>query len=357
MTSTNTQLPDLSTSYTIIGSSSRVDIGRALFQSLYDYTRIHVGKYVGQAVQPPGYLEKLASDDFSATFSLSNGTVAIKLAKDSFSHELWLDYSMSKHICDIFTTLNINGVNFPNFNSFMPRDNSQVWADMHQEYQFSTNAYLSERIPSIPKSLQISLKRAFTKELDYTATTNELARHDCLVPLYFGSLEGSTEHSGDDSPYNFELHLNHMIKLGIGRPLYFAIVRDMATALAALHWAAGTAANGVKFVLGGPRERQRLDATIAGHDQVCLWALNLEKVACIPLRAEGVAMAVDAYMNNDPYYPRPFQQDPTAKYVWLVFKEAYLSVSSMIFGPCRTCRHRLPVLFIKGIEDRLRDGR
>ncbi|KAF5659173.1 zinc finger domain-containing protein [Fusarium heterosporum] len=357
MTSTNTPLPDLSTSYSIIGSSSRVDVGRILFESLYNFTRTHVGKYVGQAVQPPDYLEKLASDNFSATFALSNGTVAMKLAKDSFSHELWLDYAMSKHICDVFSVLNINGVNFPNFNSFMPRDNSQVWADMHKEYQFFTSAYLTERVPPIPLSLQLSLMKAFSKELDYVPITHDLASHDCLVRLYFGSLGGATKHSGDDLPYNFELHLNHMIELGVSRPFYFAIVRDMATALAALHWAACTAANGVKFVLGGPRERQRLDATIAGHDQVCLWALNLEKAACIPFGVDGVAMAVDAYMANDPYYPRPSQQDSTAKYVWLVFKEAYLSASNIIFGPGHTSKHRLPVLFIEGIEDRLRDGR
>ncbi|KAM0313383.1 hypothetical protein ACHAPQ_012043 [Fusarium lateritium] len=147
-----------------------------------------------------------------------------------------------------------------------------------------------------------------------------------------------------------------MIELNLDKSFYFAVVRDMATTLAVLHWAAGTAANGVKFVLGGPRESQRRDTTTTGYDQVFVWAYNFDEAGCIPLNEYGVAMAVDAYMDNSPYYPRPFQQDPQAKYVWLVFKEAYLSVSRTIFASRDdTYWRQFPLLFIKGIEDKLRD--
>jgi hypothetical protein len=355
MTSANIHIPDLSSSYAIIGSSSRVDIGRTLSQCLYQCTHVNVGKHVGQTIPPPGYLEELASDESNVTFALNNGTVAMKLAKDFFSLELWHDYSMSKHICEAFTLLNITGVNFPSFNSYTPRDDSKVWADIPHDYWFSTNAFLTEQIPPIPASLQISLRMAFSKRLNEVPVIDELVSHDCLVHLYFGSLEGKTQHLGNGPLRNFELHLNHMIELNLDNPFYFAIVRDMATTLAALHWVAGTAANGVKFVLGGPRESQRRATTTTEYDQVFVWSYNFDEAGCIPLNETGVAMAVDAYMNNEPYYPRPFQQNPTAKYVWLVFKEAYLSVSRTIFASCDTYWHRFPPLFIEGIEDKLRD--
>ncbi|KAH6963610.1 hypothetical protein DER45DRAFT_553647 [Fusarium avenaceum] len=195
---------------------------------------------------------------------------------------------------------------------------------------------------------------AFFKRLNEVPVTDELVTHDCLVHLYFGSLKGKTQHLGDGPLHSFELHLNHMIELKLDSPFYFAVVRDMATTLAALHWVAGTAANGVKFVLGGPRESQRRETTTAGYDQVFVWAYNFDEAGCIPLNETGVAMAVDAYMNNEPYYPRPFQQDPTAKYVWLVFKEAYLSVSRTIFASCDPYWRQFPPLFIRGIEDELR---
>ncbi|KAM0237886.1 hypothetical protein ACHAP5_008837 [Fusarium lateritium] len=355
MTSANIHMPDLSTSYAIIGSSSRVDIGRTLSQSLYQCTRVSVAKHVGKTIPPPGYLEELASDESNVTFALNNGTVAMKLANDLFSRELWHDYSMSKHICEAFTLVNITGVNFPNFNSYSPRDDSKVWTDIPHDYWFSTNAFLTERIPPIPASLQISLGMAFSKRLNGVPVTDELLSHDCLVHLYFGSLEGPTQHLDNGPLRNFELHLNHMIELNLDKSFYFAVVRDMATTLAVLHWAAGTAANGVKFVLGGPRESQRRNTTTTGYDQVFVWAYNFDEAGCIPLNESGVAMAVDAYMDNSPYYPRPFQQDPTAKYVWLVFKEAYLSVSRTIFASRDdTYWRQFPSLFIKGIEDRLR---
>ncbi|KAH7251771.1 hypothetical protein BKA59DRAFT_453010 [Fusarium tricinctum] len=355
MTSTNIPIPDLSTSYAIIGSSSRVDIGRTLSQSLYRCTHGNIKKHVGQNIQPPGYLEELASDERNVTFALNKGTVAMKLAKDFFSLELWYDYSMSKHICDAFILFNITGVNFPSFNSYTPRDDSKIWADIPHDYWFSTNAFLTDRIPPIPASLQISLRMAFSKSFNDVPVTNKLVTHDCLVHLYFGSLQGKTQRLGDGPLRNFELHLNHMIELNLDSPFYFVVVRDMATTLAALHWVAGTAANGVKFVLGGPRESQRCDATTAGCDQVFVWAYNFDEAGCIPLNETGVAMAVDAFMNNKPYYPRPFQQDLTAKYIWLVFKEAYLSVSRTIFVSCDPYWRQFPPLFIKGIEDRLKD--
>jgi hypothetical protein len=146
-----------------------------------------------------------------------------------------------------------------------------------------------------------------------------------------------------------------MIALNLEWPFYFAIMRDMATALTALHWAAGTDAKGVKFVICGQRRSHRQDTATTNHDQLSLWEFNFEKPGYIPLCEHGVAMAVDAYMNNDPYYLRPFQYDNTAKYVWLVFKEAYLIISKTLLSSYRSCRHKLPALFTKGIEDRLRD--
>ncbi|KAF4962247.1 hypothetical protein FSARC_9672 [Fusarium sarcochroum] len=360
-------VPDLSTSYAIIGSTSRIDIGATLLQALYDYAEIPTDHSVGPLGYPPDECEEIGGGESGVMFALNNGSMAIKLARDPSSSELWHGYNMSKHIFNIFTKYNITGVNLTGFKGYVSRDNPQFWTDTGLEekarsiLEFPANALLTERIPPVPISIQHSLIHAFCDKRSKAQAMDNLVSDDCLVHLYFGSMNDKAQHSEDLSRHDFELHLNHMLVLDLNKNFYFAIMRDMATALATMHWAARIDAKGVKFVLGGPRRSpigmQTQEMAPTRSSQVSVWMFDFEKTQSIPLSKEGVAKAVEAYMNNDPYCPRPFQGDDFGRYPWVIFEEAYLCTSRLILHPYESYAQAFPSLFIKWVKVRERANR
>ncbi|KAJ4249482.1 hypothetical protein NW762_012339 [Fusarium torreyae] len=362
MAQTCNNVPDLSTSYTVIGSTSRIDVGTTLLQALYEYSKVSTSHNVIRLKYPSAKCEEIGSGERGVTFALNNGLMAIKLAKDPLSEELWHNYNMSNHLFDIFTKYNVTGVNLSLAKGYVSRDNPQFWTDTGLEeaarpfLEFPTNALLAERIPPVPISIQRLLLHAFCDNRSKAQAMDNLVKDDCLVHLYFGSMDGRAQYSRDVARRDFEFHLNHMLALDFDKPFYFVIVRDMAVALATMHWAAWTDARGVKFVLGGPRrhpsgmQTQRM-APIHPR-QVSVWMFNLEKTQLIPLSKEGVVKAVEAFMNSGPYYPRPFQDDGIARYTWAVFEEAYLSTSKAILHSYESYVQTFPSLFIKWVKIR-----
>ncbi|KAK3383185.1 hypothetical protein B0T24DRAFT_587861 [Lasiosphaeria ovina] len=173
---------------------------------------------------------------------------------------------------------------------------------------------------------------------------------DCLVRVYLGSAQGKTD-ATCFSLRNFELHLNCI----------------METALAVMHWAAKTDARDVEFVLGASSKttgeaidpyyfktvKQLYKPDDLFYRPVDLWVLGFSKVRSITLDDEGVALALEAWRLNDPYFPKPRGPTRPEKHAWWLFFSSYLAMSRNILkeeDEWETIRH-LPRKFIDGVVE------
>lgn len=148
-----------------------------------------------------------------------------------------------------------------------------------------------------------------------------------------------------------------------------ALARGMGRALAVLHWGAKTDARGVEFVLGSSRRK-----TIAAEpdsDEPCytgpesgviedffcpvtgLFVLGFNQVRMITMDDEGVAVAVEAWRLNDPYYPKPLRETEAERQVWHAFLVSYLAASDEVMSleGCEGEARALPRKFIAGIKE------
>lgn len=227
---------------------------------------------------------------------------------------------------------------------------------------------VSERILPLPKPVREQLIHMFCppSQVDYALTS--IDNKDCIVRIYLGVQRANPyQASNPGEPFslrNFELSLDRMNEIGID-PLQF--VAPMAESLALMHWKANQDARDVEFVLGSAPEGRKITSRdfaelnkmgnpvttwqdprdIAENNltytrrTVCMWLLDFNQVSRITKDAQGVEKAVDAFWQNDPYYPRPWSPQ-----LWEQFKSAYLAFSSKI-SPGNV----LPEQFISRVED------
>ncbi|KAK4183897.1 hypothetical protein QBC35DRAFT_517920 [Podospora australis] len=135
-----------------------------------------------------------------------------------------------------------------------------------------------------------------------------------------------------------------------------AMARSMGTALATLHWGASTDARDVEFVLGSCWEKepwgyamQNYSARYSACDPctytgpstgeiedflLCnprvsteLFVLDFSQVREITIDDEGVAMAVEAWRLNGPYYPKTLGETWEERDVCESFEKSYLASS------------------------------
>lgn len=118
-----------------------------------------------------------------------------------------------------------------------------------------------------------------------------------------------------------------------------------------MHWVAETDARDVEFVLGsGPtllqsqpvvsplsyaeiKEMRACSSILALTTRdfrrrvTHLWVLDFNQCSDISLNREGVARAVDAFLINDPYFPRLLADNRKDQKLWKVFRDKYLSMA------------------------------
>jgi len=58
--------------------------------------------------------------------------------------------------------------------------------------------------------------------------------------------------------------------------------------------------------------------------------IDFNQVRRMTMDEAGIKTATEAFMINDPYYPRPLDQTAAGQKLWAVFKEAYLSTSKLL---------------------------
>ncbi|KAI1415704.1 zinc finger protein-domain-containing protein [Hypoxylon sp. FL1857] len=310
-----------------------------------------------------GAFRNIGAGACGAIFAREGVQIALKLAKFPGS-DLWNDYIMHMLISSQIERYNVE-VMVPEVHFFVRKEDSEFFdglPDLREAAQdvcnLPTDILVSERIPPLPQVTRTLLTDKYCAPTNVMAALDDRANEDCLVRPYLGSSEGR---SGGMffSLRNFELHLNQMLELRLD-------VEDMASrmakTLAVMHWAAGTDARDVEFVLGSSREESLLSEgrrpytraiSLREQNFSCrkadLWLLDFNQVRPITMVKAGVAQAVQAMGVNDPYFPKPLQESSAARKVWVRFAKSYLDASKIILKAEPLRIQRLPFLFIWGL--------
>jgi len=180
----------------------------------------------------------------------------------------------------------------------------------------------------------------------------------------------------------FNFHVDQMLELGY--PVESLAV-DIAEALATKHWIANVDAYDIEFVLGSGEKTYSCDTLTslnieandintlklhtdfesllnmnATRQTTRLWVLdfNLCNVwnenTAIHNSETLVSHLVEAFYENDPYYPLPLMENPADQSLWTVFSESSLTKATAVLRIKDERLASLPQQFIDGCIQRER---
>lgn len=188
------------------------------------------------------------------------------------------------------------------------------------------NAMISEKIEPVSANSQKLLIGTYCPEEMRDDISASRQNQHCLVRIYLGRrrLLHQTRGKRFFSLRNFPLHADQAEELDLPCERY---AKAMAEALATLHWAVGTDAADVEFVLGAPRD----EAPKEGYEtlflgQHALWVLDFDCSRPIQANDAGLTAIARSFWRNDPYYPRPHRQEEHDQKLWEVFAAEYRRV-------------------------------
>jgi len=280
--------------------------------------------------------------------------------------QLWNDYL---HHQSIYSTINLHrppqtDLLVPKPHSYISQDHSQWWASHHNKWPLPslrepTDLLQMELIPPLPKLVREALITQYCPPEQTAQARADPKNEHCLIRVYLGRRRSFTPR-GEFSLRNFEADLTILDELKLDQNSY---ARAMATALAIMHWNAKTDAADVEFVLGSPPStlflsaaeitalppRTNTETHLASKQRaVHLWLLDFNRCSTITMDAAGVAKAVRAFWENDPYYPRPGVVGNGDDELWRDFEEAYVEQSARS-GDKYVGGLGLPKMFIEGV--------
>lgn len=287
----------------------------------------------------------------------------------------WLeqDALWHKKIAQTFQTLtNIDLPNVPVFHAFM----HHVHPDCAQEaFSFGQDGKLEEhyranpaqllctqQIPAIDDHTRVSILRYFGK-LDYASQQQVMFREEnCLLRIYFGKQEVERLRGPKGLPIlqNYPLGQTRLSQ-ALSKPEYLRALKMLAAAVAVLHFEVKCDARDIEFVFGGPDPNrhkkgrseilfkffsQGTETDLSPNSQ--MWLLDFNQVTSITLDETGMEKAVLGFVENDPYYPKPGQNQCD----WEVFKAEYMRVAGDLLVSEEPALRRLLALFINKVERR-----
>ncbi|KAI9868494.1 MAG: hypothetical protein M1813_005938 [Trichoglossum hirsutum] len=310
-------------------------------------------------------------------FEIPGTTFALKVAKTN-SVALWNDFKMHTRVLSQFNNLpKINSeIHVPYCHWFAGATDNEWWGEslerFPKEHQFRNNVLCCERILPIPKIIRESLIDEYCPANFRTNAKSDPSNKDCLVRLYLGKRR-EPRPSRFFTLRNFLLHLDQMEDLEHD---VHGIAANMAGALAVMHWRVRIDADDVEFVLGSAPQRSTIPAlckplTPADIDSmpentstwassfenfkrrtVHMWMLDFDRCKDMPMDRKGVMQAVAAFFKNDPYYPRPNEQDSLDQQLWATFRDNYLKTSFELIG--NGPEKNLPTVFISEVVEEQR---
>ena len=213
-----------------------------------------------------------------------------------------------------------------------------------------------ERIPPVPERVRDALVEQFCPSNLGQRAREDGANRDCLLRIYMGAKSYSA--GSEFSLRNFPLSLDKMEELRLDVRQYAEAV---AEGLAVLHWGARVNGRDVEFVLGlsrgdevgAKREGGNGVKEEKGEKRRCVWVWVLDFNQCesIEMNERGAEMAVWAFWDNDPYFPRPEMGEGKSGGLWEVFRRCYEEVSGRILEGEEEVVKALPGLFLERVRE------
>jgi hypothetical protein len=212
-----------------------------------------------------------------------------------------------------------------------------VSEDDFKALKLDSAAYAMDQVLPLPLSTALLIRRLFYPPGQDIATVPSLCR------LYFGKVIDTTSPGGRPSRFfnsaNFPLdvsryrHMREAARVD-DYPTVDDIVCGMGEMLGHLHWRGGYDGRDVEFIMGGA-SFSGVAMNIIDFNQVCrlLESTDVDikpffhKMRPWSRKKNEVHQLVEAFFNNDPYYPRPRPADPLYQKFCLGYLEAHLKES------------------------------
>ncbi|KAI1613603.1 zinc finger protein-domain-containing protein [Exophiala viscosa] len=278
---------------------------------------------------------EIGHDNCGSVRAAEGSTIAMKREDGCKWRSLLNDYNMHRLVLKTALQERLS-VCAPRWPKFIKNDD-QNWWDMNLA-RFRTgytacNVLCSERIPPLPQDVRDRLIDRYCPPASIATIKAEESNRDCLVRPYLGRRKFQIEARTAPilhrfSMRNYPLHLNKAEDLQLPILEY---AHAMAETLAMMHWVANIDANDIEFVLGAVPTQKEIAHNVYSHEIFgihALWVLDFD--CCKPLTMDdaGIEQAAEAFMRNDPYFPRPTinEQSPDNT-LWIEFRDRYLECS------------------------------
>lgn len=308
----------------------------------------------------------------------------LKVAKRSYQDALWNDFLAHLRVQEAFDRIESKNceVRVPRILSYISQENTLWWKEnsslflnVHESITLPAMALVSERILPIPKIAREVLIQHYCAALSRAAVANNPANRDCLVRLYLGQRRTTKVPPPNFTLRNYNLYLDQMIELNF--PVN-RIATSIGEALAVLHWSAYVDAYDIEFVLGSEADAKYSPEILAAlhmtSDQVAalpphtdiesivkvkfsrrttrIWLLDFnlchvwQEDTAIKYPEALINQLVEAFFENDPYYPLPLVDTNPEKELWELFTRVYLDKAEQILREKDGRLSNLPKLFI-----------
>ncbi|PIL29526.1 hypothetical protein GSI_08334 [Ganoderma sinense ZZ0214-1] len=188
--------------------------------------------------------------------------------------------------------------------------------------------YVMDRAAPLPPGIAELVRSKFYSERALASK----AVAPLMCRLYFGK---QLRPSAFVNPNNFPIDVTRYDALYMERQNTLLpkeeVAAGMGEMLSRIQWIAGYDARDIEFVMAGAP-----DAAM-----VRLYVIDFNQMRSFDKHHGDVSQLADAFFSNDPYYPRPVQNDP----IYGVFKDTYMSSCPSELRPRAT-------LFLQTIEAR-----
>lgn len=178
----------------------------------------------------------------------------------------------------------------------------------NQEYrEIESSVLQAQEIPVVSTAIsEIILGKLLGLDDELMKQTLSAARNqNCLLRVYFGKEDKGRERRVRLVPSlrNFSLG-----RAGLAASLstvdYVRLPEILASTMASLHWYIGCDARDVEFVVGGTDHTSKTRPLLVFGQPVEVWLLDFNQVTEIAMDIEGARKAADAFVDNDPYFPK-----------------------------------------------------
>jgi hypothetical protein len=222
---------------------------------------------------------------------------------------------------------------------FFESDDADFWSEFEGYFppddQSRTCVFSMGRVYPLPVRYRVKIVQLFCPPLLKDRCLTEAKSRAHVARILLGRTLDTSQRTASQrffSTYNYPLTCDSAEKLGMDT---VQIAQQMGGLLAALHMGASSDAKDVKIVLGGDYDRG-----LIRNPKV--WVLDFNQCSTITLDHHCIPQLVDAFFENEAYFPRPREGDP----LFASFASGYIAASS------ENAPKLLPLakLFIEGVK-------